>query len=44
MTGTEKTYQEKPSELQKGHSMSNQHKNYLTLMDLEETWVLHSVC
>ena len=28
----------------KGHSMSNQHKKYLTLTDLDETWFLHSVC
>ena len=27
-----------------GHPMSNQHKKYLTLMDLDETWLLHSVC
>ena len=27
-----------------GHSTSNQHKNYLTLTDLDETWCLHSVC
>ena len=26
---------------QKGHSMPNQHKKYLTLLDLDETWFLH---
>ena len=26
------------------HSMSNQHKKYLTLSDLDETWFLHSAC
>ena len=27
-----------------GHSMSNQRKKILTLIDLNETWFLHSVC
>ena len=27
-----------------GHSMPNQHKKYLTLTDLDETWFLHRVC
>ena len=27
-----------------GHSMSNQHKKYLTLTNLDETWFLQSVC